>query len=337
MNRKELIAALKLALPGVETGTILMEGADLFSFTDAAIVTDNGRVSVSVPFKTGVTGAIKAAEALKILERIKEDEVELVVEENQLKFRTKSGLTELDMMTSERAFSIKVPDDVEWEPIADNFIAGLKLCAVSLTDNPSLGILCGICVSGVDMVTTDNLRASFFELSSPMRPCIISYEAVQFLSKFSALQQYAIRDPFIHFQSDSGAVFSCYSMEGEYLLEKLKALFQFSPDSALYKLPKDKLLESVERTEVLSYASDFSEYITLTKQNEFLVVKGAREFGTITDKVPLSDGCSFPDDVVLNISPKFLKDILKLTDSFYFEKDKVMFKAPNFSHLMMTC
>ena len=88
INRKELLENLKMAMPGIETGTAKLQGADTFVFKDGKIFTYNDTISVSVPInqtdliEENIEGAVSAEEFYNIISKLPVEEIKFAVGEN---------------------------------------------------------------------------------------------------------------------------------------------------------------------------------------------------------------------------------------------------------------
>ena len=69
MEKKELIKAIKAIRPGLMKDTNV-ELSEFINFNDSEIVSCNNIVSISYPYETGLTGAVKGFEFLQILEKM---------------------------------------------------------------------------------------------------------------------------------------------------------------------------------------------------------------------------------------------------------------------------
>ena len=88
IDRKQLLESLKFAMPGIETGTVTLQGADTFIFYNGKIYTYNDSVSVCVPIsqigliEENIEGAVKAEEFFKVISKFPSDEINFVVTQN---------------------------------------------------------------------------------------------------------------------------------------------------------------------------------------------------------------------------------------------------------------
>ena len=87
IQKKELLDSLKACMPGIETGSAVLQGADSFVFHDGKIFTYNDSISVTVPIKNdglleeGLEGCVKAEEFFKIISKFPADEIKFSVTE----------------------------------------------------------------------------------------------------------------------------------------------------------------------------------------------------------------------------------------------------------------
>ena len=81
IQRKELLESLKQCMPGIETGSAVLQGADSFVFHNGRIFTYNDSISVTVPIKNeglleeGLEGCVRAEEFFKIINKVDNPQV----------------------------------------------------------------------------------------------------------------------------------------------------------------------------------------------------------------------------------------------------------------------
>ena len=87
IQKKQLLDALKLAMPGIETGTATLQGSDAFVFHNGNIFSYNDSISVSVPLsqaglvEENLEGAVKAEEFFKVIGKFQGDQISFVANE----------------------------------------------------------------------------------------------------------------------------------------------------------------------------------------------------------------------------------------------------------------
>lgn len=331
MKREELVSAFKLLLPGIETGTPLLEGADNFMFCDNWIRSNNGRVTVSYPFDSELEGSVRAIEFLRILEKMDGDELTLTIEKETLEIECGDATLSMRILPLPSHAGLDVPD--EWQPVSPDFMQAFKLSSISVSSNPILGILSGLHVNGNDMLACDNYRASWYVMKEPMDSFVTTAEAAKHISKFDIVG-YHVGESDVAFRTKDGVIYTCSKVSGMYPSEKIKELFTNAKQGETFLLPK-KLIDSAERAALLaSMGESGTEYISLKGTKKSIVVTGEKNFGKFKEKVKLNDGESFPDGI-LDFNPKFLQAVLKITNQMYDAGDNNMiFIADNFKHLM---
>jgi len=354
MKKQELLKALKQVIPGV--GKDMIPGADSFLFDKDWIRTYSDTISISYPFKSEINCSIKANEFFKVLQKMKSDEIEMELKsdtgiaDNLHTFPegapvsvTRSALivrddiTELKMNLIESQITSLIEslgiDAIEWKKVPKDFITGISKCLFSVSSDVSLGVLCGLFIGGNDIISSDNYRASWFEMDKKMDSFILPLEALNELIKFEDIKEYGINESWVHFRNEENVIFSSRLIEGEFPSEKIKEFFEVSGDE--YSFP-DELSKSLDRVDVMAFEKlgTFS-YISLEVFRGKLVVKGERDFGSIKDKLKIEKD-SLPEDFKLMISASFLKSVLEKNKSFYYKGSSVLFDSGDFKHIIAT-
>lgn len=336
MNRLKLLVALRAVVPGVSKGEALLIGADSFVFQDGLIQSYNDHLSITYPMDTGVEGIVKAVEMVKVLEKMSGLTIELEAKENSLEIT--DGATTLSM----RLIKASTPnllaelalEDLDWQSLPTDFVQALFLCLPSFSRNVVHGAMTGIRVEGPDVLSSDNFRATWIVLNEPMASFTIPGIAVANLLKVPNLEQYAATDSWVHFMSGEGAVFSSRLIASEFPTEPLKRMFP-GPGTDSYRLP-DGLEKALERAEVLAYTQDDGiDFVTLSSDEDYLTIKGERQYGSIKEKIKIKDG-EWPNGVIVNIQPGYLLDIMAKGRTFQMAGNLVYFHGEGFKHIIAT-
>jgi DNA polymerase III sliding clamp (beta) subunit (PCNA family) len=347
VNREELIKALQMVIPATSKGDSLLSGTDVLVFSEDVIQTYNAHLSISYPIDIGVEGAVKAAELTKIISKMTGENITIKKDE---KMTFSSDETELEMAlveTSVRDLAAALDlESLEWyslpkpagedeeDEVEPEFLQGLRLCLFSVSKNPSHGTLTGVHVEETDIISTDNFRASFFQMENPMPAFTIPGGSAAELLKIPDLESFSVSNSWVHFQNSEGVIFSAKTFVTEYPSEAVKGLFPQTFPEDHFSIPKG-LDKSLERTSLLSYSSDTGQsYVTLYREGEYLVCKGEKEYGSIKDKIQAAPK-EWPEGIEISINPQFLKDIMSRSRKFHITDNKlVVFGEGNFYHLM---
>jgi len=342
MDRHELLKALKTALPGTDKESSLLEAADSFVLDNSWIRTYNEQISVSVPFESGIRAVAKAQELYKVVGKMDGDSVRLFVQNGQLILQDRQTTLEMNapdkLPDTLRALNT---DGLTWAELPADFMTGIRLCLTSASTNSLFTAINGICFSGPNILSTDNFRVSWYEIPGmDMGYGIIPTPAVKELLKLGNDFKEISRDAsWIHFRDSAGTIFSCRLMEGNFPLEKSLKLFDME-FSEVYTFPHG-IYEAADRAAIMASAkeSEFSgsPFITITRKENTLVVKGNKDIGRLTDKVRMGQE-PFPAEFELLIPPNSLKALLEMAYNFQLGDLKgrtlILFQTDNFSHLV---
>lgn len=347
IKRTELEAALKKCLPGVDTGKMLIEGADTFIFQDNKIFSYNDAISVSTPFPCELTGAVKAQELFKLVTKCKADLKVIEVkseDESEQSWKIKSGsataqLTLLESSVISQIKSMKTKD-LKWSKIPENFMDGLSLCKIGCNRSS----LAGIFVKDNIMVSTDELSINWFTLSDKMDCFWVDDSVIGELVKFTGVKEYSISDAWLHFRTEDKTVFSCKIREQEgYLFPKIKSIIEplLKTNHVAKQLPS-KLLEALDRASALSMSTaDSNEAIQLVFKKEQVEVRSKRFTGKYLEKIPWDKPVKeFTDPVSVFVDYAMISRSLKRSLSFYLSDDEdeksLIFQGEGYIHLLST-
>lgn len=330
MKRLELLEALKRVMPGVETKSSLLEGADSFMFDGEWIKTFNDEISASYPFDSGIKCLVKAQEFFKILSRIEADEIKMVMLDDG-KLQMSGGKTVLKMVSSDSSSLVKLVDNlalagIKWNKLPKDFLKALKLSADFAATNKAFSSLCGVSFGNDGLAASDRIRAGFYKMKIRefKEDFVLSTGSVRELVKFEALEEFSLGDSWVHFKDKNGLQFSTRKVVVDFPRAAIKKFLDFEGvDDHVYSFPAN-LGHSVERASVLSYSNDEgSEYVELSMdQKGNMIVAGAKQYGEIKEKIAKDDKWSFPKDAVLKIDPKVLIDLLSLGNEFYLKENR---------------
>jgi len=337
MNRTVILTALRAVMPGVEMKDSLFEGMNSFIFDGKWLKTYNDNISVSLPFESDVKAAVKATEFYNAASKMSGMEISLVVDGGRLVATDMKTTLSMNIMDDDKVVkcieSMQL-EDIEWHDVPEGFIRGAGLCSFSISNDPAFGVLNFLRVEDDKLVSSDNFRASVFGLPVSMESFSISRQAVKELVKIPEIKQYGVGMAWVHFRNANGATFSLRRVVDTYPTKQIVELFD-GEKSKEYKFP-DGLAESVERVSVFSSRDSDSdlEFITMQRNGKALVVSGERVHGSIEDKLPLIGKDTFPD-IRISISPKFLRAILGVSNTFcILNGSLILFRGDGFSHVI---
>jgi hypothetical protein len=340
ISRNDLVKALKLVLPGVDKkGEVLLEGANTFVFDNDWIKTFNDHLSVSFKLKTGINCAVKAEELYNAVSKMSGLMLDLNVTEEHLTI--KDPTTELTMMMAGDSVGKYIDSfdlqNLEWADLPRDFIEGVKQCLFSAANKPDFGILNAIFIGGSDIISSDNFRISWYTMDSEVDKFLLPLGAAKELCKVPNLTKICVGEAWAHFTDESGVTFSARLFLGEYPAESIAELFEGDAKSK-YSFPEESV-NCLDRTNVLSFSDpngSYEDYVLVREEKGYLIFKGERSYGSIQDKVKIP-AKSFPPNIELKISPRFLQSILHKSRQFQLKNDSlIVFKTDKYKHLIAT-
>lgn len=332
--RNELLSAMKQALPGVETGSSILEGADTFIFKEGYIHSYNDTISVSTPFGSELEGAIKAKEFFDLISRFKSDELKIINREGKWIIKDGEARAELILLESslyEHITNIK-PKEPTWTVLPSNFMDGLAVCLF----NANHSRLAGIYVNEAIMTSTDEIRINWFHLDSAVKePFWLNDKSVKELLKLNNIEKYYVDRAWIHFLSKDNAMFSCKRLADEsYPFQKIEIVIdgnKKNDDDICGELPKE-LNGAIDRASSLSISIENYNSIKLTLKEDGIEVYSERKSGNYTEKVKWDTEVNNIKEVSFFVDYMFFNQGIRNSDSFYVKDNngtKIVFVHAN--------
>lgn len=336
MNREELLHALKIVIPGVSKGESLLTGTDSFIFRNGLIQTYNEHLSVTFPLDIGIEGAVKAAEMARVLEKMQG--LEITIELRGKAIFVTDGFTELSMQLLDTAVSTHLTslalEDLDWDELPPDFMKALSLCLPSVSRNPAHDAMMGIRFEGEDVLACDNMRCSWCVVDASLPDFTLPGGAANELKKIPDLTGFSVSGSWVHFQNKDGVVFSSRLFAAEFPSAALRNYFNFDGELIKYQFPAG-LEKALERAEIMSFSQENgSPFVTLEEKKGKLVIRGERQYGTLSERIPLET--DWPKGVSLDIDPRHLLHILSLTREFQVSGRNVYFQTEGHKHVIST-
>lgn len=352
VQRKELLESLKMAMPGIETGSAVLQGADSFAFHDGKIFTYNDNISVNVPIISkglldeGVEGCVKADEFFKVISKFSSDEIEFTVSDDghwNLKCgKAKVQMTLLNFDYESRLKNI-VPDETKWQELDDDFLDALHICKMS--SNKTL--LSGIYVEGSDAVSTDGYQMNIFSMKKSLPRFWISDNSVNEILKLKKLVAMQLQGAWVHFKSDDGILFSVKTLQAEkFPFEKVKKIMDTtnSQKALLHaKFPKE-MFEAIDRAS--SFSVDIDEHlgVKLIISKKKIEVSSERSSGKYNEKIDWEEELAVDfEPFVVYVDIQMMGFVAQRTTEFYLlqnnsakDTPRLLFVTENSKHLLST-
>lgn len=330
VNRKGLLAALKLVEPGLAKNS-KMEQDGCFVFTeDGYICTFNNDISISFPMDVGIVGAVPSKGLLGMCEKVKTEEIELSI------INGAEGGTEVMLVGSKAKAGLRMESKIllpldlvgfpeVWEPLPENFNAALKFSLFSAGRDQNKAALTGIHVKDDCLESCDNNRATryYFMEGDPMPEMLIPTASAKELIGYKC-DEFAVTKGWLHFRNEDGISFSCRYLEEEY--PDLDKFLQCEGSETTF--PND-IAEILDRAEVLSDGDKVNVYL----ENKRLIISTEGSQGWFEEESAVNYG---GNEVEFDINPSFLSTMLKLNSTITIAPGRLLFDAQEFVHIVKT-
>ena len=321
MKKSDLQVALEIVKPGL-SGNEVIEQSTSFAFINGRVTTYNDEISIShsIP-DCGITGAVKAEELYQYLRKIKKDDVELEVTGNEIIISSGKSRAGLILQQEIKLPLEEIGERGDWQPLPSNFLKGLKFAIPSCSTMSSRPILTCVHVSSKGYIeASDSYRISRLTLNDDLlvKTFLIPSSSAQTVLRLNPIQ-IAEGNGWIHFQTESGTILSCRIFE-----DKFPDIEPFTVVNGSKITLKESISEILDRAMVFSKRDDSkSEMITLSFKEGVLTVSSESEVGWFKE----TQRVKFMENVTFTITPSFLKDILKETQEFTYNKSALRFEG----------
>ena len=333
VNRVELLKALNLVKAGIAAKEVV-EQSTSFVFQAGQVITYNDEIAIHVPLPEGfdLEGATPAKELLSILSRFKGEEVEIDLDENEIKLkcgRSRAGVR-LEATISLPLDELKIPK--KWNKLPADFIEGLKSCIPSAARDMTYPILTTLHITPDYVESSDNNRITRFKLSAGeiKKEMLLPVEAAIALTKISGIAKFAVNDGWAHFTDDSGMVMSCRVSEGDY--PNLDQHLEINAVGSI-ELP-GTIHEMLDRAGVfLSSAIDQDNAVRIEVTDKGLMtVRGEGDFGWYEEACRVK--WSGKEGVAFSVHPAHLAAILETSKTVQVAEGRIAFSDKKFKHVV---
>jgi len=329
----ELKKAIKSCLAGTSTKDLVVQMAHIV-FTGEEILAYNDRVSVMIPFETGVSCSVPAEDLNKVLSGISDKEIEISASEGEVCLSSDSTeaiiSTEIESRVVEEFFKGVDFDEMDWKELPGNFLDQIALARLSASTNAldSNNLFC-VHIKGKSISAGDGHRLSLLTLDLKMEEILIPATSVTDIVGFDTFDEYAVHNGWIHFSNEDGAILSCRTVSGEFpdftpIFTNFKAITAIEVDSNL--IPVLQNLGGLVEGQ-----SGFMRSVDIRIVNGQTTISGRKE-GLRIQKV--LDNKHSKETVEFSISPDFLAHILTMTNSLSIADTSAMFSSKTFKHIV---
>lgn len=328
IKKEELRQALEIVKPGLANKEII-EQSTHFAFINNRVVTYNDEISISHPVPgLNINGAVRAEELYKLLGKLKKDEIEVEIVDNEVILTTgksKAGLRLQEKITLPLE---EIKEQNDWKPLPDKFLEAVKFTLNSCSNDMSRPIMTCIHTTDSFVEGSDGFRISKYMVKKiPVVDLLIPASSMRELLKVKPTQ-IAVGTGWTHFRTDQDTIFSCRVFSDTY------------PDTTVHlKIEGSEIVFPSTINEILDKASVFSkrehfndESVMVELEKGKVKIRGESEIGWFEEETHAKYS---GDKVQFNITPDLLKNILTQTNTCILSKNKIKFTGENWEYVAL--
>lgn len=331
INKNDLILAFEAVRPGLGRREVI-EQSTSFAFIDNHVCTYNDEIAVRFPLKLNITGAVRADELYKFINKISADEIEITQTENEIQLkagRSKAGMK----MDAEIRLPLDELGEYEgkWTKIPETLIPALKMAfPVSSTDMSKPKLTC-ININGKYVTASDGFRIMRVDIGMEGRKAfkkaiLLPATAVKSLVRYQ-VAEFTETAGWCHFRAGNGLVFSCRTVAEDF--PNVEPFLEV--EGIELKLPASTK-EALERAGIFSRGdSAIEEEVFVKVSKKKIVFKAEGDFGWCEEEL----NCAYSgEDIEFTVSPVFLYDILGSLQHCIVGGNSLKFQGENFEHVV---
>ena len=328
INKNQLQEALAIVQPGLASKDII-EQSNSFAFLDGKVITYNDRISITHPVPgLDIVGAIPSEELYKLLQKIKQSEIDIEIQKNEICLKFGKGSANLILQEKIKIPLIEI--EGEWRKLPDDFNHLIKFAMASCSkdmSNPRLTCV-NVCSSGV-IQATDSYKITYCKLKKeiPVETFLISALSVKDVVKINPT--HVIRDDkWVHFVNEKETVISCRLGEFEEEYPDLKTHIKIK--GVQIEFP-NSISELIDRAWVFAKRDNqLDEEITIKIENKRMIISSKSETGKFSEKVFINyEGTP----IEFLISPYLLIDIFKDTNRCELNENVIKFEGEGWQYV----
>jgi len=329
ISKKNLQEALNIVKPGLSSKEVV-EQSTSFAFMGDRVITYNDEVSISHPIEgLELEGAIHAEELYKMLGKLKKDEIDLSLTEEEIIIKSGKTKAGLRLQSEIRLPLEEIGETGKWKKITGDFLTALNFVKGACSSDMSKPVLTCVNLKKDGTVqSSDGFRIAVFNLEK----IAIADELLIPASSINKIvdikpTQIAEGEGWVHFKNETGTILSCRIFED-----------RFPDTSRFLDIKGDELNFPEHISDILDTASIFStgagndEKISIELSSGKIVMKGENEYGWLEEKAKVDyEG----EDISFNITPYLFRDILKQTTSGILSSTSIKFTGENWEYLAL--
>ena len=283
INREELLKQLESVLPGLSTREIIEQSSCFIfkiqegrGYREATVNTYNDEIACSQKSLLKIEGAVQAIPFISILRKLKEEELEIDVNDKN---------TQLLIKGKHRRAGIRMEQDIvlqieavdkpkKWKDLPADFADAIAIVQPCAGSNETQFVMTCIHITPKWMEACDNHQVTRFKIKTDIvKPVLIRKESLKYIVSLD-MTEFSETKHWIHFRNPTGLIFSCRHFIEKYPTNDITKILKVSGEPLV--LPKG-LKDAIEKAEIFSSENvEGSDVFVNLKPGKFKITgKGA--------------------------------------------------------------
>lgn len=329
VNREKLVHILEMLLPGISTKEIIEQGnCVVFSGGRAYTYNDEVACSITSPFGSEIEGGVNHPALLGVLQKMKEDDLDVSLEKETLNIRGKNKLVQLNLqkVISLPIHMIERPKKEDWKILEDDFLEAIGIISRCVSQDEQQFTLTCVNIHPKWIEATDVYQMCRWKINNPIEePFVVRGQSIRHVVSLGVIKM-AETSTWIHFRNLDGLTMSCR-----------KYVEEFPDCSSVLKLigedidfPKG-LTEAAEKAHIFSSENLTDDLIHLSVSPNKVVVEGYGLSGKYRETKKIN---YVGNPLQFKVSSTLLTELLKKHTSCIVSNDKLMVKGRKYKYVI---
>jgi len=246
VNREKLLGQLESILPGLSTREII-EQSSCFVFQKGIVMTYNDEVACTQESCLPIEGAVVAMPLVSILRKLKEDELEITTNKEELLIKGKRKKVGIRMDVDILLPTDSVEKPKKWKELPEDFTSAISIVQqCSGKDETKFSLTC-VHLTPKWIEACDGYQAARYKMKVDVeKGTLVRKESIKYITDLDMLE-FSETEHWIHFRNSSGLILSCRRWIENF--PKLSELLNVKGTPT--KFPKG-LIEAIEKAEIFS-------------------------------------------------------------------------------------
>ena len=323
IKRTHLLNCLESLRPGLAPRENV-EQSTCFAFLNGRIWTYNLEIAASVQSPLKIEGAVPADEVLALLQKLKEDEIEVTVEGQELHIKGKGRRSKLpfDLDVQLPINSLEAP--TTWVVLPEEFIPALDTVRHSISQDQSQFVVTCVHITPSGVEGASNFQLTRYPLETGLQECLVRGDSVKHIIGLDVTEA-SEGEHWLHFRNSTGLVLSCRRYVEKF--PNISPLFEV--DGAPMVLP-DGMAEAIDRAEIFSSKNVEANQIIVSVKRGKMLIEGRGVRGGYEELNDVKyDGESFK----FAASPGLLREITKRVKNCVISKERLKAETDDFTYV----